>query len=172
MVYKHGKFGKFLACPGFPECRNTKAIVTGLGIECPKCGKEIRQQSVDQIVDQVLALPEGTRIQILSPLIRGRKGEYKSVFEDARKSGYVRVRVDGSIYDLTEDIVLDKNIKHNIEVVVDRLVIKDDIQRRLTDSVETASALAGGIVIVDLVSEKRELMFSQNYACDDCGFSI
>jgi len=139
---------------------------------CPKCGKEIRQQSVDQIVDQVLALPEGTRIQILSPLIRGRKGEYKSVFEDARKSGYVRVRVDGSIYDLTEDIVLDKNIKHNIEVVVDRLVIKDDIQRRLTDSVETASALAGGIVIVDLVSEKRELMFSQNYACEDCGFSM
>ncbi|MBQ4039959.1 MAG: excinuclease ABC subunit UvrA, partial [Oscillospiraceae bacterium] len=139
---------------------------------CPKCGKEIRQQSVDQIVDQVLALPEGTRIQILSPLIRGRKGEYKSVFEDARKSGYVRVRVDGSIYDLTEDIVLDKNIKHNIEVVVDRLVIKDDIQRRLTDSVETASALSGGIVIVDLVSEKRELMFSQNYACEDCGFSM
>ncbi|MBQ8830321.1 MAG: excinuclease ABC subunit UvrA [Oscillospiraceae bacterium] len=139
---------------------------------CPKCGKEIRQQSVDQIVDQVLTLPEGTRIQILSPLIRGRKGEYKSVFEDARKSGYVRVRVDGSIYDLTEDIVLDKNIKHNIEVVVDRLVIKDDIQRRLTDSVETASALAGGIVIVDLVSEGRELMFSQNYACEDCGFSM
>ncbi len=139
---------------------------------CPKCGKEIRQQSVDQIVDQVLALDEGTRIQILSPLIRGRKGEYKSVFEDARKSGYVRVRVDGSIYDLTEDIVLDKNIKHNIEVVVDRLVIKEDIQRRLTDSVETASALSGGIVIVDLVSEKRELMFSQNYACEDCGFSM
>ena len=139
---------------------------------CPKCGKEIRQQSIDQIIDQVLTLPEGTRIQILSPLVRGRKGEYKSIFEDARKSGYVRVRVDGSIYDLTEDIVLDKNLKHNIEVVVDRLVIKEDIQRRLTDSVETASALAGGIVIIDLVSEGRELMFSQNYACEDCGFSM
>lgn len=139
---------------------------------CPKCGKEIRQQSVDQIVDQVLSLPEGTRLQILSPLIRGRKGEYKAVFEDARKSGYVRVRVDGSIYDLTEEISLDKNIKHNIEVVVDRLVIKDDIQRRLTDSIETASTLSGGIVIVDLVSENRELIFSQNYACEDCGFSI
>ena len=139
---------------------------------CPKCGKEIRQQSIDQIVDQVLSLPEGTRIQILSPLVRGRKGEYKSVFEDARKSGYVRVRVDGSIYDLTEDITLDKNIKHNIEVVVDRLVIKEDIQRRLTDSIETASLLAGGIVIVDLVSEGRELSFSQNYACEDCGFSM
>ncbi len=139
---------------------------------CPRCGKEIRQQSIDQIVDQVLSLPEGTRIQILSPLVRGRKGEYKSVFEDARKSGYVRVRVDGSIYDLTEDITLDKNIKHNIEVVVDRLVIKEDIQRRLTDSIETASLLAGGIVIVDLVSEGRELSFSQNYACEDCGFSM
>ena len=139
---------------------------------CPKCGKEIRQQSIDQIVDQVLSLPEGTRLQILAPLIRGRKGEYKSIFEDARKSGYVRVRVDGNIYDLTEDIVLEKNIKHNIEVVVDRLVIKEDIQRRLTDSIETASALAGGIVIVDLVSEGREMMFSQNYACDDCGFSM
>ena len=139
---------------------------------CPKCGKEIRQQSIDQIVDQVLSLPNGTRIQILSPLVRGRKGEYKSVFEDARKSGYVRVRVDGSTYDLTEEITLEKNIKHNIEVVVDRLVIKEDIQRRLTDSIETASSLSGGLVIVDLVTEGKELSFSQNYACEDCGFSM
>ena len=139
---------------------------------CPKCGKEIHQQTVDQIVDQIMALQEGTRIQILSPIVRARKGEYKSVFEDARKSGYVRVRVDGSIYDLSEDISLDKNIKHNIEIVVDRLVIKPDIHRRLTDSIETAAALSGGLVIADLISEGREMMFSQNYACEDCGISI
>lgn len=139
---------------------------------CPKCGKEIRQQSVDQIVDQVMNLDEGTRIQILSPVVRARKGEYKSVFEDARKSGYVRVRVDGSIYDLSEEITLDKNLKHNIEVVVDRLVVKSDIQRRLTDSVETATSLSGGLVIIDLVGQNEQLSFSQNYACEDCGISI
>ena len=139
---------------------------------CPKCGKEIRQQTVDQIIDQVLALPEATRIQVLAPVVRARKGEYAKVFDDARRSGYVRVRVDGSVYDLTEEIRLDKNKKHTIEVIVDRLVIKSDIARRLTDSVETASALAGGIVVIDLVGEGRELMFSQNYACEDCGISI
>ena len=139
---------------------------------CPKCGKEIRQQTVDQIVDQVLSLPEGTRIQILAPVVRARKGEYAKVFEDARKSGYVRARVDGSIYELTEEIRLDKNKKHNIEIVVDRLVIRPDITRRLTDSVETASGLSGGLVIADIVGEDRELMFSQNYACEDCGISI
>ena len=111
---------------------------------CPKCGKEIKQQTIDQIIDQVMALPEATRIQVMAPVIRGKKGEHQKIFEDARKSGYVRVRADGSIYDLTEEIKLDKNKKHNIEVVVDRLVIRADIARRLTDSVETASNLSGG----------------------------
>ena len=139
---------------------------------CPKCGKEIRQQSVDQIIDQLMALPEGTRMQVLAPVIRGRKGEYQKVFEDARKSGFVRVRVDGSIYDLSEEIKLDKNIKHTIEIVVDRLVVKPDIARRLTDSVETATHLSGGLVVIDRLGEGEELTFSQNYACPDCGISI
>ena len=139
---------------------------------CPKCGKEIRQQSVDQIIDQLLALPEGTRMQVLAPVIRGRKGEYQKVFEDARKSGFVRVRVDGSIYDLSEEIKLDKNIKHTIEIVVDRLVVKPDIARRLTDSVETATHLSGGLVVIDRLGAGEELTFSQNYACPDCGISI
>ena len=139
---------------------------------CPKCGKEIHQQSIDQIVDQIMALPEGSRIQILAPVVRARKGEHVKVFEDAKKSGYVRVRVDGSIYDLSEEIKLDKNKKHNIEVIVDRLVIKPDIARRLTDSAETALSLAGGLLLVDLVGEDRQIAFSQNYACPDCGISI
>ena len=139
---------------------------------CPICGKEIRQQTIDQIIDQVLALPEATRIQVMAPVIRGKKGEHAKIFEDARKSGYVRVRVDGSLYELTEEIKLDKNKKHNIEVVVDRLVIREDINRRLTDSVETASALAGGLVIINIVAEDRDILFSQNYACEDCGVSI
>ncbi len=139
---------------------------------CPKCGKEIQQQTIDQIIDQVMTLPEATRIQVLAPVIRARKGEYQKLFEDARKSGYVRVRVDGSIYDLTEEIKPDKNRKHNIEVVVDRLVIKEDVARRLTDSVETASNLAGGLVIINVVGEDRDILFSQNYACEDCGISI
>ncbi len=139
---------------------------------CPKCGKEIKQQTIDQIIDQIMLLPEGTKLQILAPVVRARKGEYLKVFEDARKSGYVRARVDGSIYDLGEDITLDKNKKHSIEIIVDRLVIKPDIIRRLTDSVETAAKLADGLVIADIVSESRELLFSQNYACDDCGVSI
>lgn len=139
---------------------------------CPNCGKEIKQQTIDQIIDQLMQLEEGTRIQVLAPVVRARKGEYVKIFEDARKSGYVRVRVDSSIYDLSEEIKLNKNTKHNIEIVVDRLIIKDDVARRLTDSVETASALAGGIVIIDLVGQDRQLMFSQNYACEDCGISI
>lgn len=139
---------------------------------CPKCGKEIKQQTIDQIIDQVLSLPEATRIQIMAPVIRGKKGEHQKIFDDARKSGYVRVRADGSLYDLTEEIKLDKNKKHNIEVVVDRLVIKDDIARRLTDSVEVAAALAGGIVVINIVGEDRDILFSQNYACEDCGISI
>ena len=139
---------------------------------CPKCGKEIRQQTIDQIIDQVMTLPEATRIQVMAPVIRGKKGEHQKIFEDARRSGYVRVRCDGSIYDLTEEIKLDKNKKHNIEVVVDRLVIRADIARRLTDSVETASNLSGGLVLINIVGEDRDLLFSQNYACEDCGISI
>ena len=139
---------------------------------CPKCGREIRQQTIDQIIDQVLSLPEGTRVQVMAPVVRGKKGEYTKVFENARKSGYVRVRVDGSLYELDEKIQLDKNKKHSIEIVVDRLIIRPDIRQRLTDSVETASTLAGGIVIVNLLQEERDLLFSQNYACEVCGISI
>ena len=139
---------------------------------CPICGKEIKQQTIDQIIDQVLALPEATRIQVMAPVIRGKKGEHAKIFEDARRSGYVRCRVDGIAYDLSEEIKLEKNKKHNIEIVVDRLVIRDDITRRLTDSVEVASNLAGGLVVINVVGEDRDILFSQNYACEDCGVSI
>ena len=139
---------------------------------CPKCGKEIRQQTIDQIVDKIMELPQGTRIQVLSPVVRARKGEHVKVFEDAKKSGYVRVRVDGIAYDLSEEIKLEKNKKHNIEIVVDRLVIKPDLGRRLTDSAETAMALSGGLLYIDLVSTGEIMSFSQNYACDDCGISL
>ena len=139
---------------------------------CPKCGKEIRQQTIDQIVDQIMGLPERTRFQILSPVVRSKKGTHQKVFEDARKGGYARVRVDGSIYDLTEEIALDKNKKHSIEVVIDRLVMKPDLARRLTDSVETAANLSGGLIILNEVAEDRDTMFSQNYACEDCGISL
>ena len=138
---------------------------------CPKCGKEIRQQSIDQIVDRIMALPQGTKIQLLSPVIRGKKGEHVKVLEDAKRSGYVRARVDGIIYDLAEEIRLEKNKKHNIEIIVDRLVIKPEITRRLTDSAETALALSGGILYVDAGGDEL-LTFSQNYACEDCGISI
>ncbi|MBP3622808.1 MAG: excinuclease ABC subunit UvrA [bacterium] len=139
---------------------------------CPKCGKEIRQQTIDQIVDKIMALPQGTRIQVLSPVVRSRKGEHVKVFEDAKKSGYVRARVDGIAYDLSEEIKLEKNKKHNIEIVVDRLVIKPDLGRRLTDSAETAMTLSGGLLYIDLVSTGEIMSFSQNYACDDCGISL
>ena len=139
---------------------------------CPICGKEIKQQTIDQIIDQVLELPEATRIQVMAPVIRGKKGEHAKVFEDARRSGYVRCRVDGIAYDLSEEIKLEKNKKHNIEIVVDRLVIREDIARRLTDSVEIASNLSGGLVVVNVVGEDRDILFSQNYACEDCGVSI
>ncbi|MEG2678943.1 MAG: excinuclease ABC subunit UvrA, partial [Oscillospiraceae bacterium] len=139
---------------------------------CPKCGKEIMQQTIDQMIDQIMLLPEATRIQVMAPMIRARKGEFTKIFEDARKSGYVRCRVDGSNYELTEEIKLDKNKKHDVEIVVDRLVMKEDVSRRLTDSVETAAALAGGIVIINIVGEDRDILFSQNYACEDCGVSI
>ena len=139
---------------------------------CPKCGKEIRQQTIDQIIDQIMALPEGTRIQIMAPVVRGRKGEHTKVLEDAHRSGYVRARVDGQLYELDEDIKLTKNLKHQIDIVVDRLIVRPDIVTRLTDSVETASNLAGGLVTVNLLREERDLSFSQNYACEDCGVSI
>ena len=141
---------------------------------CPKCGKEIRQQTVDQIVDQLTNLPEKAKLQIMAPVIRGRKGEHQKVFEDARRSGYVRARVDGNLYDLSEEISLDKNKKHTVEIIIDRIVVKPDIRRRLTDSVETALALASGLVTVSVadMDGERELSFSQNYACEDCGISI
>ena len=139
---------------------------------CPKCGKEISRQTIDQIVDKVEALGEGTRFIILSPVVRGKKGEHAKVFEDARKGGFSRVRVDGILYDLTEEIKCEKNKKHNIELVVDRLVLKEGLRRRLTDSIETACSHSGGLVIIELPTTKEELSFSQNYACEDCGISL
>ena len=139
---------------------------------CPKCGKEIKQQTIDQIVDRIMELPQGSRIQLLSPVIRGKKGEHVKVLEDAKKSGYVRARIDGIAYDLGEEIALEKNKKHNIEIVVDRLVIKPEVVRRLTDSAETALALSGGLLLVDLPDRGETLSFSQNYACEDCGISV
>ena len=139
---------------------------------CPKCGKEIRRQTIDQIVDQIMGLPERTKFQILSPVVRGKKGEHQKVFDDARRGGYARVRVDGSLYELTEEIPLDKNKKHHIEVVVDRLIMKPDLARRLTDSVETAANLSGGLVILNELEGDKDTLFSQNYACEDCGISM
>lgn len=139
---------------------------------CPKCGREIRRQSIDQIVDKVLAMPEGTRFQVLAPVIRGKKGEHAKVLEDARRSGFARVRIDGSLYDLSEEIKLDKNKKHQIELVVDRLILRGDIMRRLTDSVETALGQSDGLVLIQCPDSGEEQLFSRNYACDDCGISM
>ena len=139
---------------------------------CPKCGKEINRQTIDQIVDRVETLGMGTRFIVLSPVIRGKKGEHVKVFEDARKQGFARVRVDGILYDLTEEIKLEKNKKHNIDLVVDRLVLKEGLRRRLTDSIETACTHSGGLVTIELPTTKEELSFSQNYACEDCGISL
>ena len=139
---------------------------------CPKCGKEISRQTIDQIVDRVEALGEGTRFVVLSPVVRGKKGEHVKVFEDARKQGFARVRVDGILYDLTEEIKCEKNKKHTIELVVDRLVLKEGQRRRLTDSIETACAHSGGLVTIQLPKSEEELSFSQNYACEDCGISM
>lgn len=138
---------------------------------CPKCGKEIHQQTIDQIIDRLMELEERTRVQILAPVIRGKKGEHVKVLEDARKSGYVRVRVDGEVHDLSEEIKLKKTHKHNIEIVVDRVVVRPDARARITDSVETASTLSGGIVIADVI-DGEPITFSQNYACEECGISI
>jgi len=139
---------------------------------CPKCGKEIRRQTIDQIVDRIEALGEGTRFIVLSPIIRAKKGEHVKVFEDARKSGFVRVRVDGILYDLNEQITCEKNKKHTIELVVDRLVIREGQRRRITDSVETACHHSGGLVTIQLPDTTQEISFSQNYACEDCGISL
>ncbi len=139
---------------------------------CPSCGKEIRRQSIDQIVDQILQMPESTRIQLFAPVVRGKKGEHQKILEDAKRSGYVRARIDGVLVDLAEDISLEKNKKHTIEILVDRLTVKTGIVRRLTDSAETALNLSGGLLVVDLPQEEREVSFSQNYACPDCGISL
>ena len=149
-----------------------RLLYARIGIpHCPRCGKEIKKQSVDQMVDQILSLPEGTRIQLLAPVVRGRKGEHAKVLERAKRSGYVRVRVDGSLYELTEEIKLDKNIKHNIEIVVDRLVVKPGIDRRLADSIESVLALTEGLLFVDVIGGEP-MTFSQSFACPDCGISI
>ena len=152
-----------------------RLLYARIGIpHCPNCGKEIKKQTVDQIVDQVMALPEGTKIQLLAPVVRGRKGEHAKVFERARRSGYVRVRVDGNLYDLTEeaeDFKVEKNFKHNIEIVVDRLVVKGGIERRLTDSVENVFALSEGLMTLDIIGGEP-MQFSQSFACPDCGISI
>ena len=149
-----------------------RLLYARIGIpHCPNCGKEIKRQTIDQIVDQVMELPEGTKIQLLAPVVRGRKGEHAKVFERAKKSGYVRVRVDGNLYDLSEEIKLEKNIKHNIEIIVDRLVVKAGIERRLTDSVENVFALAEGLMILDIIGGEP-VNFSQSFACPDCGISI
>ncbi len=139
---------------------------------CPKCGKEIRRQTIDQIMDRLMQYPEGTKLQILAPVVRSRKGEHVKLLEDARRSGYVRARIDGNLYELSETVELDKNKKHSIDIIVDRVVVKKEAVRRITDSVETASELANGLVLINVIGEDKELMFSQNYACDDCGISI
>ena len=138
---------------------------------CPKCGKEIMKQSVDQMVDQIMSMPERTKIQLLAPVVRGRKGEHVKVLEQARKSGYVRIRIDGNMYELSEEIKLDKNIKHNIEIVVDRLVVKEGIEKRLTDSIETVMSLSDGLMTVD-VTDGEPVNFSQSFSCPDCGISV
>lgn len=149
-----------------------RLLYARIGIpHCPKCGREIKRQTVDQMVDQIMALPERSRIQILAPVVRGRKGEHAKVLDHAKKSGYVRVRIDGNLYELSEEIRLDKNIKHNIEIVVDRLIVRDGIQKRLTDSIETALGLAGGLMMVDPM-DGTVINFSQNFACPDCGISV
>ncbi|MDU3180572.1 MAG: excinuclease ABC subunit UvrA [Lachnospiraceae bacterium] len=149
-----------------------RLLYARIGIpHCYKCGKEIKKQTVDQMVDQILTLPEGTKIQLLAPVVRGRKGRHEKLFERAKKSGYVRVRVDGNLYELTEDIVLDKNIKHNIEIIVDRLIVREGIEKRLTDSVESVLALAEGLLTVDVIGGE-EIHFRQSFSCADCGISI
>ena len=151
-----------------------RLLYARIGIpHCPNCGKEIKKQSVDQMVDQIMALPEGTRMQLLAPVVRGRKGRHEKVLERAARSGYVRVRIDGNLYELAENIQLDKNIKHNIEIVVDRLIVKPGIERRLTDSIENVLNLSEGLLFVERVGSDEEMLtFSQSFSCPDCGVSI
>ena len=149
-----------------------RLLYARIGIpHCPKCGREIKKQTVDQMADAIMAMPERTKIQLLAPVVRGRKGEHVKLLEHAKKSGFVRVLVDGSLYELTEDIKLDKNKKHTIEIVVDRLVIKAGIEKRLTDSIETTLKLAEGLMVVDVIGGER-LNFSQSFSCPDCGISL
>ena len=149
-----------------------RLLYARIGIpHCPKCGREIKKQTVDQMVDQIMALPEKTRIQLLAPIVRGRKGRHEKVLEQAKKSGYVRVRIDGNLYELTESIELEKNIKHNIEIVVDRLVVKEGIEKRLSDSIDTVMGLTGGLMMVDVFGQEP-IMFSQSFSCPDCGISV
>ena len=138
---------------------------------CPKCGREIKKQTADEMTDQIMALPEGTKIQLMAPVVRGRKGTHVKLLDRAKKSGYVRVRIDGNMYELSEEISLDKNIKHNIEIVVDRLVVRPGIEKRLADSIESVLSLAEGLLVVDVIGGEP-LNFSQNFACPDCGISI
>lgn len=149
-----------------------RLLYARIGIpHCPKCGKEIRKQTVDEMVDQIMELPERTKIQLLAPVVRGRKGTHTKLFERAKKSGYVRVRVDGNLYELSEEIVLDKNIKHNIDIIVDRLVVKEGIEKRLADSIENVLALAEGLLTVDVI-DQEPINFSQSFSCPDCGISV
>ena len=149
-----------------------RLLYARIGIpHCPKCGREIRKQTVDQMVDQIMSMPQGTKIQLLAPVVRGRKGEHQKLLERAKRSGYVRVQVDGSVYELTEEIKLDKNKKHDIEIVVDRLVVKPGIEKRLTDSIENVLNLAEGLMTVDVIGGEP-VQFSQSFSCPDCGISI
>lgn len=149
-----------------------RLLYARIGIpHCPKCGREIKKQTVDQMVDHIMSLPERTKIQLLAPVVRGRKGTHAKLLEQARKSGYVRVQIDGNLYELSEEIKLDKNIKHNIEIVVDRLIVKEGIEKRLTDSIETVLNLAEGRLVVDTM-DGNQINFSQSFACPDCGISI
>ena len=149
-----------------------RLLYARIGIpHCPKCGREIKKQTVDQMVDHIMQLPDRTKIQLLAPVVRGRKGRHEKILDQAKRNGYVRVRVDGNQYDLSEEIVLDKNIKHNIEIIVDRLVVKEGIERRLTDSLENVLKLTDGLVVIDVIGGEA-LTFSQSFSCPDCGISI
>ena len=149
-----------------------RLLYARIGIpHCPKCGKEIQKQSVDQMVDEIMKLPERTKIMLLAPVVRGRKGEHVKVLDKAKRSGYVRVVVDGNLYSLDEEIKLEKNKKHNIEIVVDRLSIREGIEKRMTDSIETVLKLADGLLVVDVIGGEK-ISFSQSFSCPDCGISV
>ena len=149
-----------------------RLLYARIGIpHCPNCGREIRRQTIDQMVDQIMELPQGTKLQLLAPVVRGRKGEHAKVLDRAKKSGYVRVRIDGNLYDLSEEIKLEKNIKHNIEIIVDRIAVKEGVERRLTDSIENVMALSDGLLMVDVIDGEM-MNFSDSFACPDCNISI